>query len=103
MPRYLSLLQYDAEGSKSLLQEKATAREAAARKAIESVGGKVVSIYFTASGEYQVAMIAEYPDSSMAAALIAMLFSTGAVSKFNTIELGTASEVDRAYVVLTSP
>ena len=31
MPRYLSLLQYDAEGSKSLLQEEAVTREAAFR------------------------------------------------------------------------
>jgi uncharacterized protein with GYD domain len=44
----------------------------------------VESIYFTASGEYHIAMTAEYPDAATAAAVIALLVSTGAVSKFNT-------------------
>ena len=57
MPRFLALLQYTTEGSKVLLKEKVTVRETFARKAIESVGGKVESIYFTASGEYHIAML----------------------------------------------
>ncbi len=61
------------------------------------------SIYFMASGEYHLAMTAEYPDAATAAALIAMMVSTGAVSKFNIIELITTSEIDRAYVALTDP
>jgi uncharacterized protein with GYD domain len=85
------------------LKETAKAREAAARKAIESIGGKIESINFTASGEYHVAMIAEYPNAATAAALIAMMVFTGAVLKFNLIELITMSEIDRAYVVLTDP
>ncbi len=56
-----------------------------------------------ASGEYHLAMTAEYPDAATAAALIAMMVSTGAVSKFNIIELITTSEIDRAYVALTDP
>ena len=103
MPRFLTLLQYSAEGSKVLLKEKVVAREALARKAIESVGGKVESVYFTASGEYHLATIAEYPDSATAAALVAMMVSTGAVSKFNIMELIKASEIDRAYLALTDP
>ena len=67
MPRFLALLQYTTEGSKVLLKEKVTVRETFARKAIESVGGKVESIYFTASGEYHIAMTAEYPDAATAA------------------------------------
>jgi uncharacterized protein with GYD domain len=62
-----------------LLKEKVTVRETFATKAIESVGGKVESIYFTASGEYHIAMTAEYPDAAMAAAVIALMVSTGAV------------------------
>ena len=100
MPRFLALLQYTTEGSKVLLK---TVRETFARKAIESVGGKVESIYFTASGEYHIAMTAEYPDAATAAAVIALMVSTGAVSKFNLIELITTSEIDRAYAALTDP
>ena len=103
MPRFLALLQYTTEGSKVLLKEKVTVRETFATKAIESVGGKVESIYFTASGEYHIAMTAEYPDAAMAAAVVALMVSTGAVSKFNLIELITTSEIDRAYAALTDP
>ena len=103
MPRFLALLQYTTEGSKVLLKEKVTVRETFARKAIESVGGKVELIYFTASGEYHIAMTAEYPDAATAAAVIALMVSTGAVSKFNLIELITPSEIDRAYAALTDP
>jgi hypothetical protein len=39
-------------------------RETFARTVIESVGGKVESNYFTASGEYHIAMIAEYPNAA---------------------------------------
>jgi uncharacterized protein with GYD domain len=45
----------------------------------------VESIYFTASGEYHIAMTAEYPDAATAAAVIALMVSTGVVSKFNLI------------------
>jgi hypothetical protein len=45
-------------------------------------------------------MIAEYPDAAVAAALVAMMVSTGTVSKFNRVELVSVSEIDRAYVTL---
>jgi uncharacterized protein with GYD domain len=63
----------------------------------------VESIYFTASGKYHLAMTAEFPDAATAAALIALMVSTGAVSKFNIIELITTSEIDRACAALTAP
>jgi len=102
MPRYLALLRYSAEGSKVFFKETAAARDAAARKAIESIGGKIEATYFTASGEYHLAIIAEYPNAATAAAFIALMVSAGAVSKFNLIELVTLSEIDRAYVALTT-
>jgi uncharacterized protein with GYD domain len=46
MPKYLSLFKYTAEGTKGFLKEKAAAREAAARKAFESVGGTVEMFYW---------------------------------------------------------
>jgi uncharacterized protein with GYD domain len=103
MPSFLALLQYTSEGSKILLKERVTVRETFARRAIESVGGKVESTYFTASGEYHLAMIAEYPNAATAAAIIAMMVSAGAVSKFNIIELITPGEIDHAYEALTDP
>jgi hypothetical protein len=38
MPKYLALFKYSEEGAKGLMKEKAAAREAAGRKAYESVG-----------------------------------------------------------------
>jgi uncharacterized protein with GYD domain len=96
MPRFLALVQYSAEGMKGFLKDKAAGREDASRKAAESAGGKQISWYWTASGEYNVVGIGEYPDAATAGALGAVLLSSGAVSKFNVIELLTASEIDRA-------
>ena len=101
MPRFLVLSRLTSEGSKTLFKETLTARETLATKAVESVGGRVESIYFTVSGEYHLAMTAEYPDSATVAALFATMVSLGAVSKFNIIELITTSEIDRAYAALT--
>jgi hypothetical protein len=50
-----------------------------------------------------IAMTAEYPDAAMAAAVIALMISTGAVSKFNLMQLIITSEIDRAYAALTDP
>jgi uncharacterized protein with GYD domain len=96
MPKYLSLFKYSAEGTKGFLKEKAAAREAASRKAFESVGGKVEMFYWGATGEYTGITIAELPDAATAAALMALVSSTGAFSEFRSIELLSASEMDRA-------
>ena len=96
MPRYLSLFKYSAEGAKGFLKEKATARETAARKAAESVGGKIETFYWVGTGEYTGIVISELPDAASGAALIAMVASTGAFSEFKSIELLTANEIDRA-------
>ncbi len=46
MPKYLGLFKYNTEGARGLLKEKASAREAAARKAFESAGGKIEAFYW---------------------------------------------------------
>ena len=97
MPRYLTLFKYSTEGTKGFLKEKAAAREAALRKGFESVGGKLESVYWTYSGEYNGMIIGEIPDAATSAAFLTMVESTGVVSAFKTIELLTASEIDRAF------
>ena len=78
------------------LKEKAVAREAAARKGIESVGGKLESFYWVGSGEYTGVAISELPDTASGAAFGALVNSTGAFSEFKSIELLSAAEIDRA-------
>ena len=96
MPRYLSLFKYSTEGAKGFLKEKAAAREAAAKKAIESSGGKLELFNWVASGEYTGIAIAEFLDAASGAAFVAMIDASGAFSEFRSIELLTASEIDRA-------
>ena len=96
MPRYLSFFKYSAEGNKGFLKEKAAAREAAAKKAFESAGGKLEALYWAATGEYTGIVIAEMPDAASGAALNALTNSTGAFSEFRSIEILTSSEIDRA-------
>jgi len=96
MSRYLWLFKYSTEGTKGFLKEKAAAREAAIRKGVESVGGKVETFYWTLSGEYTGIIIGEVPDAATGAAFLALVESTGALSELRTFELLTTSEIDRA-------
>jgi uncharacterized protein with GYD domain len=96
MPRYLSLFKYSPDGAKGFLKEKAAAREAASRKAFESVGGKLETFYWSASGEYTGITIAELPDAASGAAVLALVNASGAFAEFKTIELLTTNEVDQA-------
>ena len=50
MARYMSLFKYNAEGWKGFTREKAVAREAALRLAIESAGGKLELLNWAAPG-----------------------------------------------------
>src|SRR5580704_9172653 len=96
MPKYLALFKYSEAGAKGLMKEKAAAREAAGRKAYESVGGKSEALYWIPNGEYHGAEIIELPNAATAAAISALAYSTGAFSEYRTMELLTTSELDGA-------
>jgi uncharacterized protein with GYD domain len=94
MPKYLLQASYTAEGAKGLLKEGGSVRVAAARKLIESLGGKLESFYF-AFGDDDVFAIAELPDAtSMASATMALAASGAVVGK--TRVLLTPEEIDAA-------
>jgi uncharacterized protein with GYD domain len=96
MPRYLNMFKYSLDGAKGFLKDKAAGREAALKKALESVGGKLESVYWVATGEYNGFAIYESPDAATNAAAQALIEATGAVSHSKIMELFTASEIDRA-------
>jgi uncharacterized protein with GYD domain len=96
MVRYLSLFTYSADGAKGFFKETATAREAAARKAAESLGGKFESFYWAASGEITGMAVTEFPDASSAARFALMVKSSGAFSDFSSTDLLSSDELDRA-------
>jgi uncharacterized protein with GYD domain len=96
MPRYVNIFKYTPEGVKGFMKDKAAGREAALKKAIESAGGKLESLFWVATGEYSGLAIFESPDAGATAALGALAMSTGVVSETRVIELLTTSEMDRA-------
>jgi uncharacterized protein with GYD domain len=96
MPKYLGLFRYSPEGAKGFLKEKATAREAAIRKAYEDIGGKVEAVYWAAGGEYTGAVVAELPDAATGAAFGMVIGASGALDAVTLMEVVTSSELDRA-------
>ena len=68
MPKYLVSITYTAEGAKGLRKDGGTKRRTVAAKAIESLGGKLESLYFC-FGSHDAIVIADLPDAASAAGL----------------------------------
>ena len=91
---YLIQLAYTAEAAKAMVKNPQN-REATARVAMESLGGKAHSFFF-AFGEYDAVIIAELPGNAAAAAAALATTSGGAISKFHTTPLITGAEAVEA-------
>ena len=94
MPRYLLEGSYVGEGLKGILKVGGSSRKNALTEMIQSVGGKLESMYF-AFGERDVVGIVELPDNATAAALSMAANASGAV-EIRTTPLLTPEEVDAA-------
>ena len=78
MPHYLQQVAYSCEGWEALVANPQN-RIDAVRPAIERLGGKIESAWFS-FGDYDVVVITELPDNVSAAA-IAMAFAAGGACK----------------------
>jgi uncharacterized protein with GYD domain len=94
MPKYLLKASYSAEGSKGLLKDGGTKRVNAARTLVESLGGKLDTLYF-AFGDTDVVAIVDLPDNATAAAASLTIAGTGALAGTITVLL-TPEEIDQA-------
>ena len=94
MPKYLLEASYTADGLKGLIAKGGSAREAAAKAAIKSAGGKMESFHF-AFGSNDAYVIFDAPDNETAAAIALTVSSSGAVAT-RTVVLLTPAEVDNA-------
>lgn len=94
MPKYLFMGSYNRDGIQGLVKDGGSKRREAARRAIESVGGKLDEFYF-AFGESDVVGIADLPDNVSAAAL-SVAISAGGAFAYRTTVLLTPEEMDRA-------
>jgi uncharacterized protein with GYD domain len=90
MAFYLYQLSYSKDAIKAMVANPSD-REAAARKLIEALGGKLHHLFF-AFGEYDVICLIEGVDDTMAAAGALAVASTGTVTKSATIKLMTSTE-----------
>lgn len=94
MPKYLFQGSYTTEGTKGLQKDGGSKRRAAAQGLVESLGGKLESIYF-AFGESDVFAIADLPDNAAAASLSLTLGASGAIMGKTTVLL-TPEDIDKA-------
>lgn len=97
MAFYLYQLSYSKEAIKSMVASPSD-REAAARKLIEALGGKLHHLFF-AFGEYDVICLIEGPDDKMMMAGAAAVASAGTLSKSSTIKLMTSADAMAAMAL----
>ncbi|MDH4189701.1 MAG: GYD domain-containing protein, partial [Betaproteobacteria bacterium] len=67
MPKYLVQASYTTEGLKGVLKDGGSARRAAIEKLVQSLGGKLETLYF-AFGDTDVYMIIDSADNTRVAA-----------------------------------
>ena len=100
MPKYLLQVTYTAEGAKGVLKDGGSKRRAAAKALVESVGGKLESMYF-AFGDKDVFAIVDVPDAAGMAAAALVIGASGTTTCQTTVLL-TPEEVDQAAKKSTS-
>lgn len=96
MSKYLYQASYTADGVKGLAKDTASGRKAAVAHAIETLGGKLETLYFS-FGEYDILAVVDLPDNAAAARFALRAASTGQVSVRTTLLL-TSEEVDKALL-----
>ena len=94
MPHYMFTGRYSTDAIKALVDSPQD-REAAARTLIESVGGKLHSLFFC-FGADDVIAIMEAPNDNAAAAVSLAVGASGAFSSGGTTKLMTSSEAMEA-------
>jgi uncharacterized protein with GYD domain len=97
MPYYLYQLTYSKDAIKAMVASP-TDREAAARKLIEAIGGKLHHLFF-AFGQYDVICLIEAPDDKAMMAAAAAVASAGTVSGSSTVKLMTAADAMAAMAM----
>jgi uncharacterized protein with GYD domain len=97
MSYYLYQLTYSRDAIKAMVASP-TDREAAARKLIEAIGGKLHHLFF-AFGQWDVICLIEAPDDKAMMAAAAAVASAGTVSASSTVKLMTAADAMAAMTM----
>ena len=94
MPKYLIQANYVGEGIKGLLKDGGSKRHAVVEKLFKSLGGTIEAFYY-AFGDYDLYIIADFPDNATVTALVLTVAATGTATCKTTVLL-TPEEVDAA-------
>ena len=98
MAMYMLMAKYSTAALKAIM-ESGSDREAAARQAIEAVGGKLHGFYGMFGQEYGLAMIVEAPGHAEYLGGIAPAISSGVFDSYKTIPLYTWADVAKALPI----
>jgi uncharacterized protein with GYD domain len=94
MPKYLFRAQLTVDGLKGVLKEGATARREVAERTVESLGGRLESMYW-AFGEEDIYVTVDLPSNTSAAAMGLVTSAAGGV-RTSTVVLLAPEEIDEA-------
>jgi uncharacterized protein with GYD domain len=92
MALFMLMGKYSPEAMKAIL-ETGSDREAAAKKALEAAGGKLLGFYGMFGQDYNVAIVAEVPGNAEYIGAIAPALMAGTFAAFKSIPLYTAGDV----------
>ena len=85
--------QYSPEAVGAMIDHPEVNRHEATRKLIEAAGAKLISMYNMPAEGPGVLVIFDAPDTESAAAIVAVIVSTGAAKQIKLMSLFTAEEV----------
>jgi uncharacterized protein with GYD domain len=93
MAKYLFQGNYVGDGLKGLLKEGGSGRRAAMEKLVQSLGGTMECVYWSAA-EYGWFLITDMPDKESAASLVLTINASG-FGVIHSVGLLTAEEMDQ--------
>ena len=95
MALFMLMGKYSPDALKAIMQT-GSDREAAAKKAIEAAGGKLLGFYGMFGQDYNIALIVEAPGNAEYIGAIAPAIMSGTFAAFKSIPLYTAGDVVKA-------
>jgi uncharacterized protein with GYD domain len=95
MALYMLMAKYSTASLKGIM-ETGSDREAAAREAVEAVGGKLIGFYGMLGQEYGMALIIDVPGHAEYLAAVGPAIAAGVFESYKSVPLYTAADVTRA-------
>jgi len=95
MALYMLMGSYSSDAIKAII-ETGSDREAAARKAVEAAGGKLIGFYGMFGQEHNIAVIADMPGPAEYIAVVATTVLSGTIESWKSIPLYTAADLMKA-------